>query len=164
MNLYAKPISDTAKGFHFSKLSEFIFASTTCRNKAGELVKKFAIEFVEGSEIDRLLAKLWPLKSTTLKTYLDAVETWSEDDKVKYIIAVGELGYERAEYVDGRDAIDIELFKFATMKRFAEHMMKNGIYATFPKDKVKLETVIEELEADYSEINIGGVNYIFLAE
>lgn len=164
IELYAKPINQTAEGFHFSRLSEFIASSTLCRDKAGELVKKFEIEFKEGSEVDRLLAQHWPLKFTTLKTFLDAAETWSIEDKIRYIIAVGELGLERAEYIDGRDVINVELFKFSTMKRLAAHMIEHGTYKNFPKDRIKLETVIEELEADYSQLNIGGTNYFFLAE
>lgn len=164
MKLYAKPISDTAEGFEFSKLSEFVFGSTTCRDKAGEQVNRFNIEFVEGSEVDCLMAKHWPLKLTTVKTFLDAAETWSIEDKVKFIIAVGELDFERAEWVDGKDQFDITLHRYPDMKKFAEAMIAHGSYSNIPKEKIKLETVIEELEADYSEINIDGVNYIFLAE
>ena len=164
MKLYAKPIAQNAEGFEFSKLNEFIYASTTCRDTAGEQVKKFGIEFIEGSEADCFLAKHWPLKHTTLKTYLEAAENWSAEDKVKYIIAVGELGFERAEYIAGQDRLGVELHKFATMTCFAQHEIDHGSYSHYPKDKIDLQTVTEELAADYDEINIDGVNYIYLAE
>ena len=100
IQLHAQPYDTSTKGFFFSKASEYAMSALNNRNSCGEIVEEYEIQFIDGEDIDCALAKVWELNQANFGAFLEAAEEWDDDDKIRYIIAVGECGYSHDQVAD----------------------------------------------------------------
>ena len=82
--LYAQPYDITATGFSFDDAEDYARKAQALRNEYGQPVEEFEIQFIDGE---------WSLSQCNLSQFLEAALDWSEDQKLHFIVAVGECGY-----------------------------------------------------------------------
>lgn len=162
--LFAQPYDISANGFYFETVEEYNEKSSKLRNSYGQPVEEFELQFIDGESIDADLFKALGVHQGNFSTYLEAAKEWSEDDKIKVIIAVGEAGYEFDLGKDMPDQFDVDLYQMDSLKELAEQFVEEGLYGEIPKALqyyIDYEAIARDLGMDYSEIRIDGTNYIY---
>jgi len=162
--LFAQPYDISANGFYFETVEEYNQKASKLRNSYGQLVEEFELQFIDGESIDADLFKALSVHQGNFQGYLKAVEEWSEDDKIKVIIVVGEAGYTFDLGKDAPDQFDIDLYELDRLKDLAEQFVEEGLYGEIPKALqyyIDYEAIARDLGMDYSEIRINGTNYIY---
>ena len=165
IKLHAQPYDISANGFYFETAEEFQAKFKDNKNDYGDPVEEYEIQFIDGEDIDVDLQKAWGLNQANYADYLDAASDWDEDQKRRYIIAVGECGYSHEQVADDPDQIDITLYECESMKELAEQFVDEGLYGEIPKSLefyIDYEAIARDLSIEYSEITIAGTHYIFL--
>lgn len=162
--LHAQPYDTSASGFYFNKASEYAMAAMNNRNDCGGIVEEYEIQFIDGEDIDCALATAWGLNQANFAAYLEAVEDWEEDDKIRYIIAVGECGYSHEQVADDPSRIDMTLYELSSMKELAEQFVDEGLFGEIPErlqSYIDYEAIARDLSMDYSEVTIARTHLIF---
>ena len=162
--LYAQPYGITANGFFFETAAEYEEKAKKLLNSYGQPVEEFELQFIDGDGIDAYLFKALNVHQGNFQAYFEAVEDWSEDDKIKVIIAVGEAGYKFDLGTDAPDQFDIDLYELDSLKDLADQFVEDGLFGEIPKslqNYIDYEAIARDLGMDYSEIRIDGTNYIY---
>ena len=163
--LYAQPYDCSACGFFFEYAEEYETRSSHNRKLSGELVEEYEIQFIDGDEIDSDLAKAWGLSQCNFAAFLEATDTWDEDQKIRFIIAVGDCGHGHDEAASNPDQIDLMYYQFDSLRELAEHFVDEGLFGSEIPENLRVyldyDAIARDLSVDYSEVEIGGTNYIF---
>lgn len=162
--LYAQPYDITASGFYFETVEEYSIQASELKNSYGQPVEEFELQFIDGEEIDADLFKALGVHQGNFPAYLEALKEWSEDEKVKVIIAVGETGYKFNLGEDTPDQFDIDLYELDSLKELAEKFVEEGLYGEIPatiQNYLDYDAIARDLGMDYREIRIDGTNYIY---
>lgn len=162
--LFAQPYDISANGFYFETTEEYNEKASKLINSYGQPVEEFELQFIDGESIDADLFKVLGVHQGNFSAYLEAVNDWSEDEKIKVIIAVGEAGYKFDLSKDTPDQFDIDLYELDSLKDLAEQFVEEGLYGEIPKALqyyIDYEAIARDLGMDYSEIRIDGTNYIY---
>ena len=162
--LFAQPYDITASGFYFETAAEYNTRASKLRNSYGQPVEEFELQFIDGEGIDADLFKALGVHQGNFSVYLDAVEDWSEEDKIKVIIAVGNASYKFDLGTDAPDQFDVDLYELDSMKELAEQFVEEGLFGEIPEalqNYIDYEAIARDLSMDYSEIRIDGTNYIY---
>ncbi|MEP3247786.1 MAG: antirestriction protein ArdA [Sneathiella sp.] len=157
--LYAQPYDISATGFYFESYKDYQAKVARAVNHYGDPVEEFEISFVDGEDINSDLAKVWCLNQANLKAFYEAVDAWSNRQKIHYIIAVGECGYEHNAIVDDPEQIDITIYRLRSLRELAEELMEEGIFGDVPEhlsSYIDYERIARDLEYEYSSITIAG--------
>ena len=164
LNLYAQPYDLAATGFYFEDFETFDTKSGNLRNQYGEVVEEFEIQFIDGEGIDCALAQAFGLHQSSLSHFFNAVENWSDDEKLYFIIAVGECGYSfDPETVEPYD-FDVDLYQVDNLVELAEQFVEEGLYGEIPESLrfyIDYVGIGRDLSADYGETVIVGINYVY---
>ena len=91
--LHAQPYDLSASGFYFESFEEFTEKSSNHRNMFGQSVEEYQIQFIDGEAIDCALAESVGINQVNIQKFIEISDLWSEDDKLRYVLAVGECGY-----------------------------------------------------------------------
>ena len=165
IKLYAQSYDITAQGFYFCTLSEYVMSSKANVKPSGEPVEEYELQFIDGEEIDADLAKAWELNQSNFAAFLSAAEDWDRDQKIRFIIAVGECGHDREEAERDPDCLDLMFYEFATMRDLAVHFVEEGLFGAEVPENLRIyldyDAIARDLSVDYSETEIGGGNFIF---
>jgi len=157
--LYAQPYDITATGFSFEDAEDYARKAEALRNDYGEPVEEFEIQFIDGNGIDAVLAKAWNLSQCNLSQFLEAALDWSEDQKLHFIVAVGECGYSfDPEDVDPYD-FDVDLYHVDSLRDLAEQFVDEGLCGDIPEHLafyIDYEAIARDLAVDFSMIDIDG--------
>jgi len=162
--LYAQPYDFTASGFYFETVEEYNTQASKLRNSYGQPVEEFEFQFIDGEGIDAALFKALGVHQGNFPSYLEATEDWSEEDKIKVIIAVGEVGYKFDLGGDKPNQFDIDLYELNSLKELAEQFVEEGLFGEIPtsiQNYLDYDAIARDLAMDYSEIRIDGRNYIY---
>ncbi len=165
IKLHAQPYDISANGFYFETAEEFQTKFKDNKNDYGDPVEEYEIQFIDGEDIDVDLQKAWGLNQANYADYLDAASDWDEDQKIRYIIAVGECGYSHDQVAGNPDQIDITLYECDSMKELTEQFVDEGLYGDIPKSLefyIDYEAIARDLSIEYSQTTIAGTHYIFL--
>lgn len=106
ITLFAQPYDICGTGFYFETAEEYDRLSAENRNEFGEVVEEYEIQFIDGDDIDADLAKVFGLNQASFRHFLEAPDDYSDDEKIAFIIAVGECGYS----VDRANDADIDIY------------------------------------------------------
>lgn len=164
--LHAKPYDLSATGFYFESLEEFQIKVAKTLNDYGDLVEEFEIQFIDGDHIDCDLAKAWGINQANIGPYFDAVESWDNQDKQVFIIAVGEAGYNFDPETVAPSDFDIDIFHARNMKELAEDFVAEGLFGDIPDHLahyIDMDAIARDLAVDYSETEIAGDYLIYRA-
>lgn len=162
--LFAQPYDISAYGFYFETAVEYEEKAGKLLNSYGQTVEEFEIQFIDGEGIDSELFRALGVHQGNFSAYLEAMDGWSEEEKIKVIIAVGEIGYKFDIGNDAPDQFDIDLYELDNLKDLAEQFVEEGLYGEIPKALqyyIDYEAIARDLGMDYSEIRINGANYIY---
>ncbi len=91
--LYAQPYDISATGFYFKDAVEFEAKAARARNAYGQPVEEFEIQFIDGEAADAGVFNAVGVHQGNVAAFFDTVADWTDDEKIKVIIAVGEVGY-----------------------------------------------------------------------
>lgn len=164
IQLYAQPYDIDANGFYFSSAEEYTTKSTSLVNRYGSPVEEFEIQFIDGDDIDCQLAKACGLYQSTIKAFYECADSWDEEDKTRYIIAVGECGYDIALDGTAPDLPEIDIYEESSMKDLAIQFVDEGLFGEVPTSFVHYidyDAIARDLAVDYSEIEVAGKNLIY---
>lgn len=162
--LFAQPYDISASGFYFETAAEYEEKAGNLMNSYGQPVEEFEIQFIDGESIDADLFKALGVHQGNFATYLEAIKDWSEEDKIKVIIATGEAGYKFNLGEDAPDQFDIDLYELDSLKDLAEQFVEEGLFGEIPasiQNYLDYDAIARDLGMDYSEITIDGINYIY---
>lgn len=162
--LFAQPYDVTANGFYFHSLEEYQKRSSALRNSHGQIVEEFEIQFIDGEDIDCQFAKAIGLNQSNFPDFFRLVDEWEDHEKIRYIIAVGECGYAFDLKDDNIDMLDVDLYEEETMRDLAVRFVDDGLFGEVPEAfqyYINYDAIARDLQVDYSEIRINGLNLIY---
>jgi len=162
--LYAQPYDITASGFYFQTAEQYDERAAKARNDYGQIVEEFEIQFIDGEDIDTVLAKAWELNQANFAAYLEAVDEWDDDRKRRYIIAVGECGYAHDDVADDPDSVDLDIYQTESLRELAEQFVDEGFYGGIPEALhfyIDYDAIARDLGTDFSETEIAGDRLVY---
>lgn len=164
--LHAQPYDITANGFYFQSFEEYADKAKDNRNDYGDPVEEYEIQFIDGDHIDCDLAKAWGINQANIGPYFDACESWDADEKVVFIVAVGEAGYSfDPDRVTPSD-FDVEIYHVDSMKELAEQFVDEGLFGEIPDhlaNYIDMDSIARDLAVDYTESEVAGKRLIYRA-
>ena len=114
--------------------------------------------------IDAEFAKAWGLNQVNFKPFIDATNDWDEEDKICFVLAVGECGYSfDAENVDPTE-FDVAIYRVHSMRDLAIEFVDDGLFGEVPEPfqfYIDYDAIALDLAIDYSEATIAGERLIF---
>jgi hypothetical protein len=162
--LFAQPYDISATGFYFDKQEEYEQKAANNRNPYGQPVEEYELQFIDGEDIDCKLFTALRVNQVIFGKYLEACDAWSEEQKRKVIIAVGECGYDFDFEKNDPDDFEVDLYELDSLKELAEQFVDEGLYGEIPKaiaNYLDYDAIARDLGFDYSEITIAGTNLIY---
>ncbi|MEQ8306912.1 MAG: antirestriction protein ArdA [Hoeflea sp.] len=164
ITLNAQPYDMTAGGFYFRSIEEFLRGFQRNHNDQGDPIEEYEIQFIDGEGIDCELARAWGLHQGNFAAFLEKVEEWSDDQKTRYIIAVGECGFDHADVCDDPYGVDIDMYEMESMRELAEQFVDEGLFGDIPDylaNYIDYESIARDLAFDYTETIINGQSVIY---
>ena len=162
--LHAQPYDISATGFFFDSREEYERKAARNRNDFGGIVEEYEIQFIDGEDIDAQLFKALGVHQGNFHKFLAACDDWSEDQKRKAIIAVGENGYRFDFGTDDPDDFEVDIYEMDSLKELAEHFVDEGLFGEIPQhleNYLDYDAIARDLGFDYSEITIAGTKLIY---
>ena len=162
--LFAQPYDISATGFFFTSLDEYDTASAKNRNDYGQPVEEYEIQFIDGDDLDCDLAKAWSVHQGDIAAYFEAVDDWTGDQKLRFIIAVGECGYSFDPGKDSSDDFDVDIYEMDSMKELAVSFVDDGLYGPIPDSLahyIDYDAIARDLSVDFTETTIAGRRLIY---
>lgn len=164
IQLHAQPYDLSAKSFYFETAEQYETKAKTNLNPFGDPVEEYEIQFIDGDDLDCALAKAWGLHQGNIAAFLEAAGDWDEDDKHRYIIAVGECSYDHDSVAADLGSVDVQLYEVSSMRELAEQFVDEGLFGDIPErlqSYLDYDAIARDLEMDYSEITIAGTHFVF---
>ncbi|APG63125.1 antirestriction protein ArdA [Sphingorhabdus lutea] len=158
---FAQPYSIDATGFYFETSYEFQESSRANRDRYGNQVEEYEIQFIDGERIDAHLAEAHGLYQSNISEFIDFVDIASDEEKIRFIIAVRECGYDASCNIG---EIDIDIYEMDTLKELAEQFVDEGLFGEIPtnlRNYLDYDAIAYDLGMDYSETSIAGTNYVY---
>ncbi|GLQ25454.1 antirestriction protein ArdA [Sulfitobacter pacificus] len=162
--LHAQPYDISANGFYFESSEEFSNKAGKNRNDYGDLVEEYEIQFIDGDAIDCAVADAVAINQANIGQYFDIADAWSHDDKLRYIIAVGECGYTFDLNKDDPNELDVDIYHLNSLRELAEEFVADGIMGDIPDALLTYfdhDALARDLAVDYSETEIAGQTCIY---
>jgi len=162
--LYAQPYDITATGFYFESFEDYEEKSSRLRNEYGDSVEEFELQFIDGEDIDSDLSQAWEINQVTISAFFNAVDEWDQEQKLKFIIAIGQCAYSFDFESGDPDDFDVDLYQMDNLKELAEHFVDEGMYGEIPEPLqfyIDTDAMARDLEVDYSETTIAGTRYVY---
>lgn len=162
--LYAQPYDISATGFYFDTIDQYEEKARSLTNAYGDKVEEFEIQFIDGENIDARLFSVLNVHQGDIAAFLDAVEEWDEDEKIKVILAVGKCGYSFTFGQDTPEQFDLDLYEADSMRDLAMDFVEQGLFGDIPaniESYLDYDAIAYDLGMDYSETVIDGTRYIY---
>jgi hypothetical protein len=162
--LFAQPYDLAANGFYFETAKDYNAKAKALRNDYGQRVEEFEIQFIDGDDIDCDLAKAISINQANANRFLELAEEWDNDQKTRFILAVGECGYQFDLNNDNPDDLDVDIYQLDSMRELAEQFVDEGLCGEIPEGMqyyFDYDAYARDLAMDYSEAMFGGVRIIY---
>lgn len=161
--LFAQPYDISATGFFFTSVGEYETAYAKNRNDHGQPVEEYEIQFIDGDDLDCALAKAWSVNQGNISQFLDATEDWTENQKLRFIIAVGECGY-CFDPLNVDPDYNVDIHEKDTLRELAESFIDEGIYGPFPNslaNYIDYDAIAQDLSYEFTETTIAGRHLVY---
>jgi antirestriction protein len=162
--LYAQPYDISAIGFYFDTMEEYEQKAAKNHNDYGGIVEEYEIQFIDGEDIDAKLFEALKFHQGDICKFLDACDSWDEEQKRKVIIAVGECGYSFDLRSGDPDEFEVDIYEIGSLKELAETFVDEGLFGDIP-EKIRFyldyDAIARDLGMDYSEIMVGGTRLVY---
>lgn len=162
--LFAQPYDISARGFYFDTASEYSAKASKLKNDYGQPVEEFEIQFNGGDGLDAKLFEALGVNQANHEAFFEAVTDWSDDDKIKVIIAVGEAGYKFTLGDDEPDQFEVDLYQADSLADLAAQFVEEGLYGEMPdplRNYIDYDAIARDLSVDYGDIQLNGTRYIY---
>lgn len=157
--LYAQPYNMDAQGFYFHSFEEYETKSENLRDRFGNVVEEFEIQFIDGD--DAALFEACGINQSNLATWFDDIEDKDENEKIALYFLTGELGYTLDQAIDKVE--DVIIYegdaKEAAEELFDEcyaHTIPENLRFYFDMDKFARDL---EIGGDFNEFEFNGTTY-----
>ncbi|MFG5379709.1 antirestriction protein ArdA [Yoonia sp. R2-816] len=160
---YAQPYDVSATGFYFDDEAGFSEKIGKIKNDYSQPVEEFEIQFIDGKSIDCTLAKAWRINQANILKFMKIVDEWDDDQKTRFILAVGECGYDFDPETVDPDDFDLDIYHLDTMKELAEQFVEEGLFGDIPDhlaNYIDMDAIAYDLSMDYTETEIAGQRMI----
>lgn len=164
VTFYAQPYDISATGFYFNDAQTYKENINSIRNDYGDIVEEFEIQFINGHVLDSKLARAVEPNQCNILTMMKAMEIWTEDQKLRVIIAVHEAGESFDLETSNPDDLEIDIYQDMKMSDLAYQFVDEGLFGEIPDNLtyyIDYDAIARDLSYDYSEINICGENYVY---
>jgi hypothetical protein len=162
--LYAQPYDLCAHGFYFSSYEQYETLSKKLRNDYGDPVEEFEIQIIDAEDIDVSLFNALGIHQGNVDAFLELSDEWTDDQKIRAIIAIGEVGYSFNLREDDPDDFDLDLYEMNSLRDLAHYFVDEGLFGDIPERLqfyINYDAIARDLGMDYSEITIAGMNLIY---
>lgn len=156
---HAQPYDLSATGFYFEDQESFEKKIKSIRNDYGQPVEEFELQFIDGEAIDCALARAWGIDQANISAFMEVAESWEEDEKLRFIIAVGECGYSFDPDSIDPDIFEVDIYEDMSLRELAEHFVEEGLYGPIPETiayYLDYEAIANDLGVEYTETEIAG--------
>jgi len=164
--LHAQPYDLAAAGFYFESAEDYARKAATLCNTYGQPVEEFEIQFIDGERLDAELFETLKVAQSDIGAYFEAALNWSDDRKVRAIIAVGEVGH-RFRFGEGDpDRFDIDLYEIDSLRDLAIQFVDEGLFGDIPEaieNYLDYDAIARDLAMDYGTVTIAGAYYAYRA-
>lgn len=157
--LYAQPYNMDAQGFYFHSFEQYETKSENLRDRFGNVVEEFEIQFIDGD--DAALFEACGINQSNLATWFDDIEDKDENEKIALYFLTGELGYTLDQAIDKVE--DVIIYegdaKEAAEELFDEcyaHTIPENLRFYFDMDKFARDL---EIGGDFNEFEFNGTTY-----
>lgn len=164
VTFYAQPYDISATGFYFTDQQSYRENITGRVNAYGQPVEEFEIQFINGFVLDSKLARAIEPNQCNIIAMMEAMETWTEEQKLKVIIAVGEGGVSFDIVGDDPDDIEIDLYSDMTLEDLAYQFVDEGLFGEIPERLsfyLDYQAIARDLGHEYAETCICGDHYVY---
>ena len=131
--LFAQPYDLSANGFYFETAEEYSAKANALRNDYGQPVEEFEIQFIDGDDLDCDLAKAIGLNQANANRFLELADEWDDEQKTRYILAVGECGCDFDLNNDNPDDLDVDIYELDSMRELAEQFVDEELCGKIPE-------------------------------
>lgn len=162
--LYAQPYNIEAVGFYFDSYDQYLDRSNNLKDCFGQPVEEFEIQFIEGERLDEALFSALTINQGNISYFFDAIENWGEEEKIKVIIAVGEVGCLFDLTSDNPNDFEMDLYYLDSIEDLAHQFVEEGIMGDIPKHLehyIDYVAIARDLSFDYADTCIDGKNYVY---
>ena len=163
---YAQPYDISAEGFYFHDEETFNESIGSIVNAYGQPVEELEIQFIDGTELDCALARALCPSQCNVVALMDAIENWSDEQKINVIIAVGDCGYTIDLANGDPDDFEIDIYRDTAIKELAYQFVDEGLFGEIP-DRLTFyldyEAIARDLAMDYTETVIAGELMVYRA-
>lgn len=164
VTFYAQPYDISAAGFYFTDEQSYLEKINGITNDYGDKVEEFEIQFINGLVLDSKLAQAIEPNQCNIIPMMNAMNTWTEDQKIRIIIAVYDGGADFDFGTDNPDDLEIDIYIDMTLKDLAYEFVDEGLFGEIPDhlaNYIDYEAIAYDLRYDYSETRIAGENYVY---
>jgi hypothetical protein len=157
--LYANPYNIDANGFQFSSVEEFTQKAAALRDRFGNPVEEFELDYIEGD--DGALFRACGIDQTNLSMWFDAVGPLDEHQKAALFYLCDCIGYRLSEALDKLDDVSMyegdlidaatELFDDVYLSEVPEAVRNYIDYNAFARDC--------QLSGDMHEFRLDGTTW-----
>ena len=96
--LYARPYNTDARGFHFSSADDYTAKQSALRDRFGNPVEEFEIQYLDGE--DGQLFEACGINQCNLPTWFDDIENLDDQQKAALFYLVDQVGYRLNEALE----------------------------------------------------------------
>ena len=164
VTFYAQPFDISAAGFYFTDEDSYREKINSIVNDHGDPVEEFEIQFINGFVLDSKFAQAITPTQGNIIAMMDAMATWTEEQKLKVVIAVHEGGADFDIRTDDPDDIEIDLYPDMTLKELALQFVDEGLLGDIPdylSRYIDYDAIARDLAFDYDEVMICGERYVY---
>jgi hypothetical protein len=162
LQLHATPYNIDATGFYFATLEEYETKAKTHRDRYGNAVEEYEIQFIDGDDTECDLANAMKLNQANLARYFELLDEQGDDEHelVKLFIAL-DNGYD----LDSANLDDIEVYYVEDLTELAEQFIDDGLFGDIPdniRNYLDTERMGRDLGFDgYTEARFAGHNVVY---
>ncbi|MEZ4784841.1 MAG: antirestriction protein ArdA [Candidatus Kapaibacterium sp.] len=160
--LFANPYNLDAKGFYFESFEDYQEKAEALRDRFGNVVEEFEIQFIDGESIDGELFEAMGVTQATLEQFFEKVDEWEEWEKLRVIVAA-ECGY-IIESDSKPDNFDVDIYHVDSMRELAQMFVDEGLFGDIPENLqyyIDYDAIASDLNVEYSETTIAGKRIVY---
>ncbi len=153
---YAQPYDISAAGFYFDSFDEYQAKASCARNDYGQPVEEFELQFIDGDDIDAAFADAFSINQANIARFIALADEWDDDQKTRFIIAVGECGYNSD---CDPDDLDIDIYDIGCLTELARQFVDEGLFGDIPENiasYLDYDAIARDLSFDYAITTVAG--------
>ncbi|MBS0482871.1 MAG: antirestriction protein ArdA [Proteobacteria bacterium] len=158
---FAQPYDISATGFYLDSFDDYQAKARASQNDYGQPIEEFEIHFIDGDDLDAAFADAFGINQANIARFINLADEWGDDEKTRFIIAVGECGYDRD---CDPDRLDIDLYEIDSLTELARQFVDEGLFGDIP-DRIACyldyDLIARDLACDYSETTVSGRRIVY---